>query len=141
MKCAPGILTATKADMLTACNHRGMGHRGTRLGQETMDGGVVGEGSIDARKTACMHKYVGYLPPFDGMTDDEVRSHNMPLLVPGEGALTIVIRRPLPSVPRPDPFPSSRTSSIVSIISSTTASSAIPYHPPTPAFLFDGVCA
>ncbi|KAL2036640.1 hypothetical protein N7G274_010627 [Stereocaulon virgatum] len=75
------------------------------------------------------------------MTDDEVRSHIMTLLVPGEGALTIVVRRPLPSGPRPDPLPMSRISSIVSIISSTTASSAIHYYAPTPAFLFDEVCA
>ncbi|KAL2043262.1 hypothetical protein N7G274_004322 [Stereocaulon virgatum] len=65
----------------------------------------------------------------------------MTLLVPGEGALIIVVRRPLPSGPRQDPLQVSRISSVVIIISSTTASTAITYHAPTPAFLFDEVCA
>ena len=54
--------------------------------KETADGRVVVGGNFNHRKTACKHEEVDYVPRFQGMTEEEVRSHIMPLLISGRGA-------------------------------------------------------
>lgn len=54
-----------------------------RISKETPSGAVVQGGNMDARKTACSHDDVDYVPRYQGMSDQEVKSHIMPLLAGG----------------------------------------------------------
>ena len=50
---------------------------------DSIDDNGDGESSdrnYNHKKTACKHEEVDYLPRYQGMTDEEVRSHIMPLL-------------------------------------------------------------
>ena len=45
--------------------------------------------AFDPQKLACTHRDVDYLPRFQGMTVEQIRSHIAPLLIPGEGAIIV----------------------------------------------------
>lgn len=57
-----------------------------RISKQSPSGAVVSGGNYNNKKTACKHQDVDYLPQYQGMTDEQVKSHIMPLLVPGGGA-------------------------------------------------------
>ena len=57
-----------------------------RISKESPLGRVVMGGNFNNKKTACKHADIDYLPEYQGMTNEEVNSHIMPLLVAGGGA-------------------------------------------------------
>ena len=57
-----------------------------RISKETPGGRVVAGGNYSHLKTACKHEQVDYVARFQGMTDEKVKSHIMPLLAPERDA-------------------------------------------------------
>lgn len=57
-----------------------------RISKESPTGNLTVGGNYNFKKTACRHEDIDYLDEYKGMTDDEVKSHIMPLLIAGGGA-------------------------------------------------------